>query len=95
MIYQKKNMDKLLWEENIPKEFYKIFGQESKFDSYYNITKTKLINCEILKKDMKNYIQNKGFQKKMKNTDNTEKSENRIQKWTAFVTDDMGPIYFV
>lgn len=46
-------------------------------------------NQETLKKDIEDYIQDGTFQKGMDRESRTEKSRDRIEKRTAFVTDDI------
>ncbi len=46
-------------------------------------------NQETLKKDIEDYIQDEGFRKNMDRESKTEKSRDRIEKRTAFITDDI------
>lgn len=47
-------------------------------------------NQEILKKDIEDYVQDEGFQMKMERETMLEKNRNRIEKRTAFITEDIG-----
>lgn len=51
ILISKANYAKLLEEENIPEEFKEIFEKEAKLESYYSVTESKLVNCDILEKD--------------------------------------------
>lgn len=46
-------------------------------------------NQETLKKDIEDYVQDKISQKSMDRESGTEKSRNRIEKRTAYITDDI------
>lgn len=47
-------------------------------------------NQETLKKDIEDYVQDKSLREKMRTESKTEKNRGRIEKRTAFVTDDTG-----
>lgn len=51
ILISKNSYMRLLEEENIPEEFKQIFGEEAKLESYYSVTESKLINCDILGKE--------------------------------------------
>lgn len=46
-------------------------------------------NQETLKKDIEDYVQNEISQKSMDRESRTEKSRNRIEKRTAYITEDI------
>lgn len=51
ILISKEQYDKLIADENIPKEFCDIFEKEAKLEQYYSVTEAKLINCNIIEKE--------------------------------------------
>ena len=52
ILISKEQYDKLIADENIPKEFCDIFEKEAKLEQYYSVTEAKLINCNIMRKNL-------------------------------------------
>lgn len=51
ILIAKEQYERLIREENIPKEFCDTFEKESKVEQYYSVTEAKLVNCNIIEKE--------------------------------------------